>query len=216
MCGDARSSHDISVEGYRLKNYHSYWPYYNYICSSNTYALEMPHLPITSCVAMRQLCRYIHPIWCQCDEQCDQEYWYTFITHYWHMHLNKFTHHIAHVSLPHLLWFAYRTHVIVGIHQKSIHFSIYLQHYCKICVSNAIYMQHAQFTWCTAMGKYVNICAIYEIVPINDVARITVHRWCKKMTATMIPISIMTTMLQLDCIDWAGQICHHKLDAPTI
>ena len=45
-------------------------------------------------------------IWTQCNQQHDQEHWYTYISHYWHMPLNKYVCHTAHVcpmTYPHTL-----------------------------------------------------------------------------------------------------------------
>ena len=49
------------------------------ICSSN--ATYKPLCQFIY-VHMTQLCQYICLIWTQCNHQCDQEYWYTYISHY--------------------------------------------------------------------------------------------------------------------------------------
>ena len=36
-------------------------------------------------------------------------------------------------------------------------------------------MENVLITWSVFMGKYANIHAIYEVAPINDVARNTKH-----------------------------------------
>ena len=54
--------------------------------SNTTY---MPNIPITPCTHTRQLWQYLYFIWMQCKQQCNQDYCYTYISHYWHMLLNK-------------------------------------------------------------------------------------------------------------------------------
>ena len=55
-------------------------------------------MSITSCADLRQLCQYIYLILTQCNEQCDHEDWHEYIPHYWHLPLNKYVCHTAHVS----------------------------------------------------------------------------------------------------------------------
>ena len=60
--------------------------------------------------------------------------------------------------------------------------NIYLPHYCRICGSKKTCPQMPEishmfkaldmYLW----GKYANIHAIYEVAPIDYVARIVVHR----------------------------------------
>ena len=47
---------------------------------------------ISSCEDMRQLYQYIYLIWTQCNQQCDQKQWYTYIWHYWQMQLRNIRH----------------------------------------------------------------------------------------------------------------------------
>ena len=62
--------------------------------------------------------------------------------------------------------------------------NMYLPYYCEICASNKyIYKpQMSQLCYIPKLlnghlwRKYVHIYARYEVVPINDAARITVHR----------------------------------------
>ena len=46
---------------------------------------------------MWQLCQYICLKWTHCSHQCDQKHCHTYILHYWHISLNRYTHHIAHI-----------------------------------------------------------------------------------------------------------------------
>ena len=72
------------------------------ICPSNvTYK---PYMPITSHTHIRQLCQYICFIWVKCDQwQCDQEHWYTYISHYWHISQNKYACQFVTICSPALL-----------------------------------------------------------------------------------------------------------------
>ena len=45
----------------------------------------MPHMLISSCLHMRLLCQYVCLPWTHCNQQYQQELWYTYILHYWHM-----------------------------------------------------------------------------------------------------------------------------------
>ena len=63
--------------------------------------IYMPDMPITSCADMRLLCQYIYLILILCNQQCCQEYYYTYISHYWHMPLNKYAFHITHICMSH-------------------------------------------------------------------------------------------------------------------
>ena len=108
---------------------------------------------------------------------------YTHISYYWHMPLNTYACHIAHVCPTAIvLLCTYRLHITAYIYQTSINCNIYLLHYCKICASNKYAHQvshirnipkwHDTLLW----RKYANIHATYEVAIINDVARITRHR----------------------------------------
>ena len=73
---------------------------YLYMCQQQVCSLKatcMPHMPITSCVYMRQLCPYMFLIWAHCNQQCYHKHWYWYMSHHWHMPLNKYTCHIKHV-----------------------------------------------------------------------------------------------------------------------
>ena len=53
-----------------------------------------------------------------------------------------------------------------------------MQNMCQqqICQLNATNNPHAHITQYAYMGRNANVCATYEFAPINDVARIPVHR----------------------------------------
>ena len=72
------------------------------ICSSN--ATYKPHIPISSCAHVRHLCQYTCLIWTHCNQQCEQEHWYTYLSHYWHMPQNKYASHC-------ITTLAYRPHI---------------------------------------------------------------------------------------------------------
>ena len=143
----------------------------------------------------------IHLIWTQCNKKCDQEHWYTYISHYRHMPLNKYIFHIA-------TYMSHCTSTVVYIQtphyctrpSKSINYNIYLPYHCKICVRNKDAPQVPQKFDVHLWGKYGNIYGTYEVAPINDVARIAVHKqwwWHRSM---MMP----TMMPQPDCKYWVG------------
>ena len=47
----------------------------------------------------------------------------------------------------------------------------------QICFSNAKHMPNALLLDMYLWGKYANIHATYEVAPMNDIARITIHGW---------------------------------------
>ena len=66
----------------------SYLKCYCHVCIKNYMppnATYMPLMQISSCTDMSQISQYICIVWTQSNQQCDQEHWYTFISHYWHM-----------------------------------------------------------------------------------------------------------------------------------
>ena len=68
-------------------------------------------------VHMRQLFQYTYLIWIRCNQHCDQEHWYTYISHYWH--LNKYVSHITDVCpTTLLLWPIYRPRITAHTSSK--------------------------------------------------------------------------------------------------
>ena len=96
----------------------------------------MPHIPITSHAAIRQLCQYMCLIWTQCSQMLDQKHWYLYILHYWNMPLTKYACHIGYICPTALLLLStYRSHSYAQINQKLMKCNIYLPFYFKICNS---------------------------------------------------------------------------------
>ena len=58
------------------------------ICPCN--ATYMLHMPISSCADIRQLCQYIYLISAYQNQKCHHKHWFTYISYYWHMTLNKY------------------------------------------------------------------------------------------------------------------------------
>ena len=82
------------------------------ICPSN--ATYISQMKISSYAGLRQRCQYIGFIHSQCNQQCDYNYWYTYISHYWHMPLNKDACHTSYVChTTFLLQSTYRPHITV-------------------------------------------------------------------------------------------------------
>ena len=96
-----------------------------YICVDNKYAPPVPHVPISSYVDITQLCQYIYLIWIQSNQECHHKHWYTYISHYWQMSLNKYACHIICVFPNTLLLYSiYRPHIPVHMHSQSINCNI--------------------------------------------------------------------------------------------
>ena len=105
------------------------------ICPSNP--KYKPLMLICSHAHMRQLCQYICITWIQCNQQCDWEQWYTYISHYWHMTLNKYAFKIAHICpTALLLWSIYvRTYITTHTSPKKLcNFQVFKYHTIVIYV----------------------------------------------------------------------------------
>ena len=86
---------------YNASNCNNYFTHNCHVWANNKYASQMPHIwnmSVSSCAPVTQLSQYINLIWSQCNQQYDQEQWSTYISHYWHMPLNKHACHMAHMS----------------------------------------------------------------------------------------------------------------------
>ena len=143
----------------------------------NRYVHQRPHMLITSCAHMRQLCKYIYLIQTEHNEKCDHDHQYTFISHFWHMPLNKYACDIAHTCPTALqLWSKYRLHIdptLLYIQvQKNVQEVVYILLY--MCPTNMplkchIYkVVHVQIS-----AKYVSIYTSYELNVINSVTSST-------------------------------------------
>ena len=81
-------------------------------------------MPITSYadeITLVSIPTYMNPK----NEKCDQAHLHTYIPHYWHMPLNKYTCQIAHICPITLLQSIYRPHIPALIHQKINNFNKY-------------------------------------------------------------------------------------------
>ena len=74
-------------------NYNFHLPWFCNICTNNKNFPQMPHKKFSSCADTRQWYQYFYLIWMHCNQKFDQKYWYTHISHYWHMSLNKYACH---------------------------------------------------------------------------------------------------------------------------
>ena len=75
------------------------------MCPSN--AMYMPHMPVTSCADQAtKLYQCISFILTKFNRKLDQEHWYTYILHYWHMPLNKYAYYIAHICFIALMLYS--------------------------------------------------------------------------------------------------------------
>ena len=85
--------------------------------------------------------------WTHCNQQCDQEHWYTYNSYYWHMPLNKCASHITHMSYCNTALSAYRLNFTAQTNKKC---SCYLPSYNHECASNkcAPHMPHMPNTSC--------------------------------------------------------------------
>ena len=81
----------------KMKCY-SYFTNYFKICARNKYATHIPHMPITSCEDIWQLCQHI---WTHCNQQFDHKH--SYISHYWHMPMSKYACHIADICPTELM-----------------------------------------------------------------------------------------------------------------
>ena len=143
--------------------------------------MYVPNLSHTC--TLRHLYQYICLIWTQCNQQCDQEHSYTYITYYWHMPLNKYASHITH-SCPTalLLYTTYRHHITTYTSQNLQQTATFFYHAitihvptanmplkCHICATYANYF----------MGTYETTVSLY-IPDMNSVTKsnaIILHYW---------------------------------------
>ena len=128
------------------------------ICARNKYAPEshIPHMPITSCPDIRQICQYTYLTGTPCKQQCNQEHCYTYIIILLTYSPFIYTCHITHVGpttlklcstcRPHST-----AHKVKNKKNFIFHFPCFNHIMCEqeICLSNAIYMQHIPITSCT-------------------------------------------------------------------
>ena len=65
-------------------------------CPSN--ATYMPSIPAASCAHTKQLCQYVNFKWTQCNQKCDYQHWYIYISHYRFMPQKQ-------ICLPHCTYY---------------------------------------------------------------------------------------------------------------
>ena len=111
---------------------------------------QIPHMPINSCKDMRQLFQYIYLIWIHYNQQYDLEHWYMYISHYWHMSLNKHAYHIKHVCPTALILYSTCRPHITAPTRKKLKLFIYPD------ITNKKYipqMLHMPITTCAHMRQ---------------------------------------------------------------
>ena len=113
--------------------------------------LNMPYIKIGSCEHITN-CQYKYLKWTHCNQQCDQEHWYTYIPHY----LN-----IALTNMPPPSHMYVLLHYYCGLHNDPILLDIQVLkrtktfNYHVIAIylqgANILQMPHAQITHCASM-----------------------------------------------------------------
>ena len=93
----------LYIWGKKQQNCNSYLPCYCHLYAKNKYAPQMPHMPFSSCADTRELYQNICLIWPHCNQQCDNEHWYTWISHCWHMPLYMYAFHITQICFTALI-----------------------------------------------------------------------------------------------------------------
>ena len=81
--------------------FYIYLTCYCYVWANNKYALLIPHIGHICKllhIEIRQLCQNICLICTYSNQECDHTHWYAYISHYWHMPLNKYAWHTAKIS----------------------------------------------------------------------------------------------------------------------
>ena len=110
---------------------------YCHVHDKNCYILQRPH---TSHICqlvhvhIQHLCQCTCLLWTHCNQQWEQEIWYTYILHYWYMPLNKHTCPTVHVFYCSL----HRPLTTVHISKTKQQFARlkYLPCYCHICANS--------------------------------------------------------------------------------
>ena len=124
----------------------------------NEYASQMPHLSHTC----KLLHTHIQDNYVSIDtsyeltahQQCDQDHWYIYISHYWHLPLKKYACDIVHMGTTALLLYStYRPYIQVKTNCNSS--TMLLPFICqqKICTSNTTYIQHTKITSCVDLRQ---------------------------------------------------------------
>ena len=164
----------------------------------------IPYMKISSCADIKQLCQYIYFIWTHFEEQCDQKHWYTFISHYCHMSLNKYACHIAYVCpAACLLYYTYRPNITA--HLSKINDKMPLPYVYQILHKYAPEIPYAHITKCPSRRE---VCQyIWNI--FTHWHQVHNKQCCRQKT--MMPK--FTIMMQPDCI---SRVDHWPMKSKTL
>ena len=132
------------------------------ICPSNT--IYMPYMQISLYAEMRQLCWYIYFTWIYCNQQCNHMNWYTYISNYWHMPLNKYAWHMTHVCPTALIMLSTCwPHITVYISQnQQQQLKVHLPCYNHIFASKNMVLK-------------CNTFCIYELIHVQVWTTMSIH-----------------------------------------
>ena len=112
-------------------------------------------------------------------QQCDQKNWYTSISHYWYMPLNKYAFHIPNVSHYTVTVVYTHTPLLLQISKKYnqpqqlLHTLLSNMFEKQIGISNATYIWYMKISSCAHMRNYVSTYTSYEFTAIKNVTRST-------------------------------------------
>ena len=125
------------------------------VCPLN--ASYKPHVLIRTCTYMGKLYQYIHPMLTHFNQQCDHRYWYTYISYFWNMHLNKYACKLMYVYPTALLLYSTcRSYLTahINVRKKSL-ITMLWPYTCQqqICPLNATYMSHIPISPCAHMRQ---------------------------------------------------------------
>ena len=140
-------------------------------------SLNMPHIQITSCAHIVQLCQYQYLIWTHCNQQCNQKLLHT-------LHITGICPWT--IFLPQCIYMSHYSTTVVYIQKahitKSKNCNFSLPCYCHICANNKYSpeMSHICHKWklvhVNIWGIYVSIYTSYELTTINNVTtNTTIH-----------------------------------------
>ena len=142
----------------------------------------MPHMKISLCTDIRQVCQYICLIWTDYNQQCDKEHWHTYISHYWHIPLNKCACHITHICPTACYCSLHTDPILMHVSVKITKCNFNWLYYCHICTNNKYALKcliygTCQITQYASMGEVCQyIHATYKFTGINYETSNTVCR----------------------------------------
>ena len=124
------------------------------MCPQN--ATYMPHIQISTCVDIRQLCHYIYLLCTHCNQLWHHKHCYTYISHYWHMPLNIYSCHIRHVFSTVL--------VICSLHVDPTVQQIYVKQNNKLQLYLSCYKHiYVINIYATQMPHICQICQLLHV-----------------------------------------------------